>query len=232
VGGKKVIENRNVIRASLQVFQNKEGPDKLEFNFNPSKITMSGGATWEAKPSETKPPKPQFKGQKQKSMELELTFDDNEAARKKPLSVTEKIDLLFKWTEPTGKAVGKHKPHPPLLRLVWATNWFLCYIDSINATYTMFDENGTPTRATVKIGLKEMPEEFEKQNPTSGSRVGHDSHLVLEGETLPHLAHQYYEKAALWRGLATLNGIDDPSRLRAGSRISIPPIEDAVSASK
>jgi hypothetical protein len=235
--------HRPVKPGSLKVEANNH-PDakvsELKFNFNPAKISLTAGGTWENKPNKNKQPVPQFSGSKPLSMELELTFDDGEAARATDLSVSQKVKLLISWTQPTEPSVKKKKPHPPLVRFTWGASvsvtkkspsWFLAYVESVNVTFTMFDVDGEPTRATVKVGLKEIADDYEKQNPTSGSRVGHDSHLLLQGESLPQLAHRYYEKPALWRGIAAMNGIDDPSRLRPGTRISIPPIEDAIAAS-
>ena len=42
-------------------------------------------------------------------------------------------------------------------------------------------------------------------------------------DTLQSVAFSEYGDAALWRGLADLNDIDDPFRLRPGTTLMIPP---------
>ena len=47
-------------------------------------------------------------------------------------------------------------------------------------------------------------------------------HVVLQGETLPAIAYQYYSDATLWRPLAVSNAIDNPRALFAGQQLTIP----------
>ena len=51
---------------------------------------------------------------------------------------------------------------------------------------------------------------------------------LTAGETLHSVAQREYGSAALWRGLAAANGIDDPLRLDAGRHLLVPPREEAA----
>jgi hypothetical protein len=220
----------------LVVVANKhaDGPDHVDFTFNPSKIKITAGSKWD-QPQQSgakKASPPQFKGADPRAMDLELTLEGWELTgpeKDEVYDVAEAVKTLMSWTQPTESTRNSKKPTAPIVMLRWgSTQWFTCYVGSVNATFTMFDTYGTPVRATVTLSLKEIPDPNKKQNPTSGSRVGHQSHLIVEGDSLPLIAFQYYEQAPLWRGLAIANNIDDPMRLRVGSRLSLPPIEDVA----
>lgn len=168
-------------------------------------------------------------------MAIELLLDGWDPKRPNQasdLKVNAIIETLVSWTRPTESSRRQNRPKPPIVTLKWGPDWFPCYVASANSTITMFDTKGFPLRATVAVSLKEMPADDAPQNPTSGSRVGHQSHILIDGETLPGVAHRYYEKPAYWRGVAIANGIDDPTRIRPGTRLYLPPIEDVAAASK
>jgi nucleoid-associated protein YgaU len=51
---------------------------------------------------------------------------------------------------------------------------------------------------------------------------------VLEGDTLQSVAYSELGKAAYWRSIAELNGIDDPMRVPPGRVLLIPTVADAT----
>ena len=78
--------------------------------------------------------------------------------------------------------------------------------------------------------MKEIPPEVAKQNPTSGGVTTLRSHMVVEGDSLPLIAYQEYGDPGAWRVLADANGIDDPMRIRSGSRVLVPDLGQALEA--
>ena len=52
--------------------------------------------------------------------------------------------------------------------------------------------------------------------------------MISEGDTLQSIATSEYGNPNLWRGLATFNDIDDPLRLKLGTRILVPTREEAA----
>ena len=50
--------------------------------------------------------------------------------------------------------------------------------------------------------------------------------MSLADERLDHLAFRYYGSAALWRLIASVNGIADPLRMAAGQLIELPPLTE------
>jgi nucleoid-associated protein YgaU len=95
-------------------------------------------------------------------------------------------------------------------------------MQTANATFTVFDADGRPVRATVNITMSEVPPIPPPTNPTSGSPGGGETTLVREHDTLAGIAHRQYGDAGLWRGIAAANNITDPMSLKPGQRLLLP----------
>jgi nucleoid-associated protein YgaU len=74
--------------------------------------------------------------------------------------------------------------------------------------------------------MEEIAGEQGGQNPTSGALAARESHVVVAGDTFPSIAYKAYGNANLWREIATANEADDPMRLRPGTRLLIPALEE------
>jgi nucleoid-associated protein YgaU len=181
------------------------------FMFNPTEYTITAQSSWKQTPAKGKTgPKSEFTG---------------------TLPQTLAMDVLL--TKPSDPSIAKGKPSPPVLLFQWGDSpqFYDCHLKSVSVKYTMFDAKGNPTRATASIVLERVLAETPKQNPTSGGPVGNRAHVVSDGDSLPSIAYREYDDAALWRGLADLNGIDDPMALRTGQRLIVPPFEQAAARS-
>ena len=222
-------------KASLAVVDGAGVTPFLQFHYNPTEYTVSKSATWNRPPSrgaESSTP-PEFTGSNPTTIGMEIFFD---AFEEPAGDVSGDIDTLLAWTRPTPVSIARGLARPPLVRFVWGTNQvlqsFQGYLKNVQARYTMFRRDGTPIRATATISLEEVTEEVAGQNPSSGAREGRRAHVVSEGESLQSIAYREYGKAALWRGLAELNGIDDPLRLAAGTELLLPTPAEATRLSE
>ncbi len=218
------------MRASLIA---DDGSKELKFRFNPKEYSISKSATWNrptnkgAKHSTT----PEFGGVQPQSVQMELFFDDFEGTG----NLVADIETLFEWLKPTDKSRSNNKPQPQPLKFQWGEKQplahFKGFLKSVSAKYTMFKPDGTPIRATAQITMEEIPNNPKKTNPTSGAAAGRRTHVVAAGDSLHSIAYREYDDPALWRGLAAFNGIDDPLRVRPGTRILIPTAEEAAALS-
>ena len=52
-------------------------------------------------------------------------------------------------------------------------------------------------------------------------------HVVVQGDNLAGIAYAEYGNAAHWRAIAIANSIDDPMRLRPGTRLLLPTADEA-----
>lgn len=202
----------------------KGGGQTLSFGYNPTTVSLSKDARWEATSSPTsEAPQTQFIGSGPRRLSMQLFFDTRAGG---PGSVWRAVETLFSWLSPTPQSVRKQSPQPPLLLLTWGSQHYLdACLREVRAQYTMFDPAGAPTRATVDVSLEEVATPAARQNPTSGGIAGRRSRSLVAGDTLASIAWQEYGDPQRWRALARVNGIDDPSRLRPGAEVLVPPLE-------
>jgi nucleoid-associated protein YgaU len=210
-----------------------DGSASLKFRFNPKEYSVTKSAKWERTPSKgaKTAAKPEFIGADPRKVTMELLFDDWEGRG----DLVKDVQTLLEWMEPTDRSLSNNKPHPRLLKFEWGENHslqtFLGFISTVTVKYTLFKPNGVPVRATANISMEEVPHDPKATNPTSGSPLGRRSHVVAAGDTLHSIAHREYDDAALWRGLAEFNRIDDPLRVWPGTRLLLPTADEAAALS-
>jgi nucleoid-associated protein YgaU len=63
---------------------------------------------------------------------------------------------------------------------------------------------------------------------TGGGGVGERTHTVESGDTLSHIAKQFYGKASKWSAIfeANRDQLDNPDRIFPGQVLKIPAIDD------
>lgn len=223
----------NLQKAYLTLIQPSTGGGggelgRVDFQFNPKEYAISKSANWESKSAKgaKKTTMPEFKGAEPRSMTVEVFLDGTDPSSG---AIGEKIEKLFSCCTPLGESVGKNKPSPPFVQFGWGTTTgFTAFVKQVQVKYTLFKPDGTPLRATASLTLQEIPRDKAKQNPTSGGTATMRAHSVVEGDSLHSIAYREYGDPGLWRALAEANGIDDPLRLRVGTRLMVPAEEDAV----
>lgn len=215
-------------KASLELVDTFLSVGALTFKYNPEQFSLSRRTNWDNQGTRLEKdwPQPTYLSTTPATLQLEIFFDAFEEVFG---DVTEDVRTLMDWTKPG------QDDEPPLLMFRWgastALQGMLFYLESVNATYTLFRQDGTPIRATCSISLVEWSNPAHRQNPTSGGQPGMESHLLIEGETLHAVAWAHYRDPGLWRGIAEFNGIDDPLRVSSGTRLLIPPRRDAAAIS-
>jgi LysM repeat protein len=218
--------NDNLQRAVLKLLEpsatGPKGPTGKEvpFKFNPKEYTIAKSAEWKSKESKgaKKASMPEFVGPKPSQLTLELFLDGTDGSG----DVSGHVDLLFSCLTSAPKARSNQRPLPPFVQFSWGRVLFTGILKSVNVKYTLFRETGVPIRATCGLTLEELPSDEEGQNPTSGALEPMRTHDVVDGDSLPSIAHREYGDPALWRAVAEANEIDDPMRLWPGQRLLIP----------
>ncbi len=209
----------------------RELDDSVECGFNPREYLLVKSATWTRTPvrgAETAS-LPEFVGTNPRTLQMELLFDEWETESG---AVSEKVEKLLSWTNPTPRSISANKPTPPIVFFQWGTKTlFDAFLRSVSVRYTMFKGDGAPVRANVTVAFEEVPSEPARQNPTSGGRPGERVRVVAVGDSLHSIAFQEYGDPTLWRGLAVENAINDPLRLEVGRRLRVPPARTAMERS-
>ncbi|MEN3310399.1 MAG: hypothetical protein V7603_6601 [Micromonosporaceae bacterium] len=199
---------------------------KIDFQFNPKELSLSKNAKWKKEPQRNakKSGTLQFLGSDPSKLTLEMFFDATDTMGDKVVKV---VDKLFGCCVPTDKSRQGKKGSPPWVIFHWGgLTSFPAYVSSVTAKYTLFTPGGTPVRAVCTVTLEEISGEQGGQNPTSGALAAQDAHVVIVGDTLHSIAYRSYGDPKLWRAIAEANRIDDPMRLRPGTRLLIPALED------
>ncbi|GMV85621.1 MAG: peptidase M23 [Dehalococcoidia bacterium] len=197
--------------------------------FNPTEYAFAKEVGWaEAADRGANIPQLEFVGGKPATLTLSLFFDTNDTGEDVRAKYTNALwDLAL--VNPDRLDSKTNKGRPPECMFEWGNAWsFKAVVTSMTQRFTLFLEDGTPTRATVDLTLKQAhdPGRFPAQNPTSGGVAGHRTRVVQQRETLDLIAAEEYGEARHWRHIAEANGIDNPFRLRPGTRLALPPLDE------
>lgn len=195
--------------------------DFLTVQFNPSTYSISQTNTFSV---DEKPLKycPQigdmFLKREPSILSVELLFDTFQygAADSSLRDVRSSYQLLRGFT-----LVESDLHTPPVVLFSWATVSFVGSITSMQETFTMFAENGTPVRAKVALSIQGCGEEELTSSPNnSPDRIR--AKVVCQGDTLWTLSQQAYGSPELWRTIAKANGIENPRKLAPADTLTIP----------
>jgi nucleoid-associated protein YgaU len=181
------------------------GSGELVFGFNPKDYTIAKSAEWKRTPTKgaTQVAMPEFVGAQGRTLTVEMFMD---ASEDKGKDVGKDVETLMACLVPRPSSIAKDKP------------------------FTMFHPDGRPTRAVCQVTLEEVPNGPGNQNPTSGSLEAMRSHTVVAGDTLASLAYAEYGDPTRWRVIADANRIEDPLRMRPGTRLLVPAADSSPGA--
>lgn len=224
-------------RGTLKATEGELTGTTIKFMFNPTEYSVSKSNQWSAKANKGKNvPKWEFNGGDPRVLTLELFFDSY-----MPRDGVETGDVRkatnqlfnFMMVDKGGQTKGPNSKmsHPPKCHLEWGKdtkNHFDGYITSCNVKYTLFDDAGTPIRATANLTIKEARDSEDRlpTNPTSIGEPGRRLWTVREGDRLDWLAYEEYGDAQEWRRIADANHLANPLDLEPGMVLAIPPRQD------
>lgn len=196
--------------------------------FNPTEYSFSKQVNWaEAQERGANIPNLEFTGGGPATLTLKLLFDTSDTGADVRTEYTNKLwTLSLVNADQLDAKTGKGRP--PRCMFEWGSSWsFEAVVTSLTQSFTMFLEDGTPTRANVDLSLKQAkdPGRFPAQNPTSGGTAGIRTHIVEQRETLDLIAFREYGQSSQWRHIALANGIDNPLAIRPGMVLSLPPLQ-------
>jgi contractile injection system tube protein len=124
----------------------------VEAQFNPKEISVDKSVPWQNQKAQA-PGDLEFSAAEPMTMACELMFDGFESGR----SIQNEIDALHSLSD-----VDASLKRPPKVKVVWGAEGapgtiptFEAVIESVGIKYTMFDGNGRPLRATVRLGFKQ-----------------------------------------------------------------------------
>ncbi|MGW2019914.1 CIS tube protein [Streptomyces sp. NPDC001927] len=201
---------------------------RVKLQFNPSTLSMSKTTEWRRTPSRMagQSALPEFVGSGPRSLSLEVFLD---GTAKHDNSVEKAVQQIMIALVPTKASLARKTPASPWVRFEWGkskTTSFDGVLSNFSVSYSLFDVDGKPLRATCSLSIEEASVDPAGQNPTSGSRDARRTHRVVAGDSLPLLAWREYGDATAWRVIAEANDVDDPMVLVPGTELVVPSNED------
>lgn len=119
---------------------------------------------------------------------------------------------------------NKHRPR--FVSLYWGTLQFDGCLETMDISYKLFDANGLPLRAIVKVSFVGSIEDVKRIN-LQNDQSPDLSHvrIVKEGDTLPLLCYDIYGDSKYYIEVAKFNRMDNFRSIEKGQRIVFPPLE-------
>lgn len=201
---------------------------RLTLQFNPATLSLSKSTEWRRTPSRTagQSALPEFVGSGPRSLSLDVFLD---ATATHDNSVEQAVEQLMLACVPTPSSLASKTPASPWVRFDWGTSKTTSFdgvMSNLAVSYTLFDVDGKPLRATCSLSIEEASVDPAGQNPTSGSRDARRTHRVVAGDSLALLAWREYGDATRWRTIAEANDIDDPMALTPGTELIVPATDE------
>ena len=118
-----------------------------------------------------------------------------------------------------------HEPSPVELNWGAELKAFRARLTALDVAYTLFDPEGAPLRAKVKLEFvealtpKEVEVEADRQSPDMTHLV-----RVTAGDTLPLLCERIYRDASKYLAVAAENGLDGFRDLAPDTILRFPPM--------
>ncbi len=193
----------------------------IDVMFNPTEYSISKTSRYDTSPapgtaSNVSSPatQPTYVGDESSTLSLELYFDTSLKGTDVRIKTMEVVALM----EPDAKAKA-----PIDVTFVWGSLKFTGYIKSITQRFTMFVASGVPVRARLQVEIiskQKSSDQYEKV--MEAPKLPTSSFLLKAGVQLCLIAAQELADAVKWRKIAKTNGIDNPTKLKAGTSINIP----------
>lgn len=200
------------LQDSIEAFINPETYSRsFSVRYNPSEETGANGVTQ------------RFAGIATSGFELDLVVDGTGVAGAiEGGTVNGYIDKLKAVVY---KYVGKeHKPN--YIKITWGTQIFIGICDKLTLKYTLFNPDGTPLRASVKMSLRESVDYATKAKEAKKSSPDL-THVrtVKAGDNLPLMTYQIYGDSSYYLEVARANNLKSVLSIKPGDQLYFPPIK-------
>ena len=115
---------------------------------------------------------------------------------------------------------------PPLLKIEWSSLQFEGHLVNCSQKFTMFNQLGTPVRATLDVTFKQYmkPSKIAKMKPNESPDT-EKYRTVSQGDALWSFSSREYGQCSQWRVIADANGIANPRLLSTGDMIKLPALK-------
>jgi hypothetical protein len=201
-----------------------EAKDRIEALINPETYTLEYKVkTAEGQGQGTSGAQAKFQYTLPEELTFEFLFDNTGLidGHAKPDGVFDDVSHLRRML--TAYQGSSHEPYH--LKLVGGNLVFMGRAVEVSITYKLFNPDGQPIRAVVKVKFKGSIEESKRaaQEARTSPDLTH-RRTVKAGETLPLLCYQVYGDPRHYLFVAERNGLSDFRRLAPGQVLYFPPL--------
>ena len=116
---------------------------------------------------------------------------------------------------------------PKFLKIQWGDLIFKCRLTSVKISYTLFNRNGQPIRASLDtqfVGDVEESERVKQENKSSPDLT--HKRTVRAGDKLTLMTDEIYGSSSYYIKVAQINKLNNFRRLRTGKTLHFPPIQN------
>ena len=201
-----------------------EAKERFEALINPETYTLEYKVkTSNAQGQGTSGAQPKFEYTMPEELTVDFLFDNTGLIDGKP-----QPDGVFDGVNAFRRLLIEYrgKSHEPYhLKLVWGNLIFKGRAGEVGITYKLFNPDGQPIRALVRVKFKGSVE--ERKRAALEFRQSPDlthQRTVMPGDTLPFLCFQIYGDPRHYLRVATFNQLDNFRSLPVGRSILFPPL--------
>lgn len=200
-------------------------PARFEVQFNPTQYQVAKSVNYE----ETKTPGLnlpllKFVSGEMETLTVELFFDTTaDGLGTNATDVRTRTRSIYQLSQVQPKLHA-----PPRIRFTWGSLTFVAVASDVSQTFTLFNPDGVPLRATVSVTFKKIAaDEESSRGQALQSPDRFRTYQVRRGDTLPSIAMSEYEDPRMWKVIADANleVIDDPVYLEPGVTLAIPKLD-------
>ena len=237
------IPNPNILVPLEKMTIQPEGKSSFEVLYNPESYTQSRQVRYaQAHGISTNTPVSQFAGGSLEILSFRLFFDSMSAGSEVGGGLADKVlfaanSLLPSMTKAidvrtyTKKVyslmeIDPDKHVPPLLKIEWGSLQFEGHLVNCSQKFTMFNQLGTPVRATLQVTFKQYmkPSKIAEMKPNESPDTA-KYRTVHQGDALWSFSGREYGQCEQWRVIANANQIENPRLLDTGSMIKLPALK-------
>ncbi len=221
---------------------NKATNEKIYVMYNPESYVQERGTKYSEAPGlASNMPSIQFVHGMSETLHMELFFDTYSAAALVGGKKTDILALNATAVAPAPVKMDVRKftakiydlmiinasTHvPPLLKIEWSSLQFEGHLVNCSQKFTMFNQLGTPVRATLDVTFKQYmkPSKIAKMKPNESPDT-EKYRTVHQGDALWSFSGREYGQCEQWRVIADANGIENPRLLDTGHVIKLPALK-------
>lgn len=212
---------QELAKAKIKILEGLHRNEFVEVLFNPAEYSYEISNNFQASaPPGLNNPILQFVNGNSDSLAMDLFFDTwTDGGRSNVCELTDRFAQLLR--------IDSQTHAPPRVEFQWGQLAFKAVIEKLSQRFTMFLSDGTPVRATLNVAFKQFkPLSEQLQDPRRNSADKTKRRVMQSDNSIWLLADREFGDPRHWRLIARRNRVADPRRIRPGTVLVVPPLDE------